>query len=85
MVVDAFYASPALLILALAAYTTVVRDTFSAAAGFLAYGLLLTIAWVQLHAVDVALTESAIGAGLTSAPARTRVVAAPLDRGRGTR
>jgi len=66
MVVDAFYASPALLILALAVYTTVVRDTFSAAAGFLAYGLLLTIAWVQLHAVDVALTESAIGAGLTS-------------------
>ena len=27
---------------------------------------MLTIAWVQLHAVDVALTEAAIGAGLTS-------------------
>lgn len=66
MIVDAFYAAPAFLILGLAVYTTVVRSTFAAAAGFLAYGLLLTIAWVQLHAVDVALTESAIGAGLTS-------------------
>jgi multisubunit Na+/H+ antiporter MnhB subunit len=64
--IDAFYAAPALLILALAMYATLVRDTFSACAGFLAYGLLLTIAWVQLGAVDVALTESAIGAGLTS-------------------
>ena len=43
MIVDAFYAAPALLIFALAVYTTVVRDTFSAAVGFLAYGLLLTI------------------------------------------
>lgn len=66
MIVDAFYAAPAVLIVALAVYTTVVRSTFAASSGFLAYGLLLTIAWVQLHAVDVALTESAIGAGLTS-------------------
>lgn len=66
MIVDAFYAAPAVLILALAVYTTVVRGTFAASVGFLAYGLLLTITWVQLHAVDVALTEAAIGAGLTS-------------------
>ncbi len=65
MIVDAFYAAPALLILALAAYTTLVRDTFPATVGYLAYGLLLTVAWVQLHGVDVALTEAAIGGGLT--------------------
>jgi multisubunit Na+/H+ antiporter MnhB subunit len=65
MILDAFYAAPALLILALGIYTTVVRETFSATVGFLAYGLLLTVAWVQLHGVDVALTEAAIGGGLT--------------------
>jgi multisubunit Na+/H+ antiporter MnhB subunit len=65
MIVDAFYAAPALLILALGIYTTVVRDTFPATVGFLVYGLLLTVAWVQLHGVDVALTEAAIGGGLT--------------------
>lgn len=65
MIVAAFYAAPALLILALGVYTTFVRDTFPATVGFLAYGLLLTIAWVQLHGVDVALTEAAIGGGLT--------------------
>ncbi len=65
MIVEAFYAAPALLILALGVYTTFVRDTFPATVGFLAYGLLLTVAWVQLHGVDVALTEAAIGGGLT--------------------
>lgn len=65
MIVDAFYAAPALLILALGVYTTFVRATFPATVGFLAYGLLLTVAWVQLHGVDVALTEAAIGGGLT--------------------
>jgi len=65
MIVDAFYAAPALLILGLGIYTTVVRDTFPAIVGYIAYGLLLTVAWVQLHGVDVALTESAIGGGLT--------------------
>jgi multisubunit Na+/H+ antiporter MnhB subunit len=65
MIVDAFYAAPALLILALGIYTTAVRDTFPATVGYLVYGLLLTVAWVQLHGVDVALTEAAIGGGLT--------------------
>jgi multisubunit Na+/H+ antiporter MnhB subunit len=76
--IDAFYAAPALLILALGIYTTVVRETFPAVVGYIAYGLLLTLAWVQLHGVDVALTESAIGGGLTGmlllrASARLRV------------
>ena len=82
MIIDAFYAAPALLILALGVYTTIVRDTFPATVGYLAYGLLLTVAWVQLHGVDVALTEAAIGGGLTSlllvrASARLRATEVP--------
>jgi multisubunit Na+/H+ antiporter MnhB subunit len=65
MIVDAFHAVPALLILALGVYATAVRDTFPATVGYLAYGLLLTVAWVQLGGVDIALTEAAIGGGLT--------------------
>ena len=33
--------------------------------GFVAYGLLLALVWVRLDAVDVALTEAAIGGGLS--------------------
>jgi multisubunit Na+/H+ antiporter MnhB subunit len=65
MIIDAFHAATALLILALGVYTTVVRETFPATVGYLAYGLLLTVAWVQLRGVDIALTEAAIGGGLT--------------------
>jgi len=64
-VIDAFYVAPALLILALGIYTIFARSTFAATVGFLAYGLLLTVVWVQLRGVDVALTEAAIGGGLT--------------------
>ncbi|HTQ00047.1 MAG TPA: hydrogenase subunit MbhD domain-containing protein [Casimicrobiaceae bacterium] len=63
--IELFYAAPALLILALGVYATFARDAFAACAGYLAYGLLLTVAWVQLGGVDVALTEAAIGGGLT--------------------
>ena len=57
----------ALLIVSLAVWTVFARDTFAAAVGFIAFGLLLTLVWVQLHGVDVALTEAAIGGGLTGA------------------
>jgi multisubunit Na+/H+ antiporter MnhB subunit len=83
MMLDAFYVVPALLILALGVYTIVARDTFAATVGFLAYGLLLTVAWVQLRGVDIALTEAAIGGGLTGlllvrASARLRVTEAAV-------
>jgi multisubunit Na+/H+ antiporter MnhB subunit len=55
----------AALILALALWTIVAREAFAAVVGFIAFGLLLTLVWVQLHGVDVALTEAAIGGGLT--------------------
>ena len=41
-------AALALLVLGLAIWITVVRVTYSAAVGFVAYGLLLTIIWVRL-------------------------------------
>ena len=41
--------------------------TFAAVVGFVAYGLLLALVWVRLAAVDVALTEAAVGSGVTGA------------------
>ncbi|WP_266182301.1 hydrogenase subunit MbhD domain-containing protein [Dyella humicola] len=64
---DALHLALIALLLALAFWTVVARETFAAVAGFVSYGLLLTLAWVALSAVDVALTEAAIGAGLTGA------------------
>jgi len=55
----------ALLLVAIAAWALVSRLTFAAIAGFIAYGLLLALLWVRLQAPDVALTEAAIGGGLT--------------------
>ena len=54
-----------LLILGIGASTIAARDAFAAVIGFVVYGLLLSIAWVRLSAVDVALTEAAIGGGMT--------------------
>lgn len=57
----------ALLLLALALWSVLARDAFVAVAGFVAYGLLLSLVWVRLAGIDVALTEAAIGGGLTGA------------------
>ena len=43
------------------------RDLFKATVLFVAFGLLMALAWVRLDAPDVALAEAAIGAGLTGA------------------
>jgi len=61
----AFDAGLAVLVLGVAAWTIAARDTFAAVVGFVAYGLLLALVWVRLAAPDVALTEAAIGSGLT--------------------
>ncbi len=55
----------AAIVLGLAAWTIAARETFSAVVGYVAYGLLLAIVWVRLYAPDVALTEAAIGSGVT--------------------
>jgi len=42
-------------------------DLFKAIVLFIAFGLVMALAWVRLNAPDVALAEAAIGAGLTGA------------------
>ena len=54
----------AAVVLGLGFWTIAVRETYSATVGFVAYGLLVALIWARLDAVDVALTEAAIGGGL---------------------
>lgn len=41
------------------------RDLFTSIVLFIAFGLLVALAWARLDAPDIALAEAAIGAGLT--------------------
>ena len=43
------------------------EDLFRAVVLFIAFGLLMALAWVRLEAPDIALAEAAIGAGLSGA------------------
>jgi uncharacterized MnhB-related membrane protein len=43
------------------------RDLFKAVVLFIAFGLLMSMAWVRLQAPDIAMAEAAIGTGLTGA------------------
>jgi len=54
-----------LLWLAFRALTS--EDLFKGIVLFIAFGLLMALAWVRLNAPDIALAEAAIGAGLTGA------------------
>lgn len=54
-----------LLLLALAWGALMRVDPYLAVSLFIAFGALLAVAWVRLGAPDVAMTEAAIGAGLT--------------------
>jgi multisubunit Na+/H+ antiporter MnhB subunit len=60
-------AALALLVLGLAIWTVAAGQAFAAVVGFVAYGLLLALVWVRIAAVDVALTEAAVGSGVTGA------------------
>lgn len=62
LVIDAVLAAG---LIALALHVVSVRDGRGAILAFIAFGLLLGIGWARLAAVDVALTEAAIGGGLT--------------------
>jgi multisubunit Na+/H+ antiporter MnhB subunit len=55
----------AVLVVAVAAWTISARDLFASVVGYVAYGLLLALVWVRLYAPDVALTEAAVGGGVT--------------------
>lgn len=61
----AFEVGLAALVLGVAVWTLSMRQTFAAVVAFVVYGLTLTLVWVRLSALDVALTEAAIGSGLT--------------------
>ena len=71
----------ALLVLAVAVWTVAAGPAFSAVVGFVTFGLLLSLVWVRLAAVDVALTEAAIGSGVTGV---LFIGAAARLRGAGT-
>jgi multisubunit Na+/H+ antiporter MnhB subunit len=81
----AFDAILAATVLGVASWTIATRETFAAVVGFVAYGLLVALIWVRLAAPDVAMTEAAIGGGVTGvlllgAAARLRHLAvAPAD------
>lgn len=53
------------LILTTAVAANLGAQVFRSVVFFIVYGLLVAVAWVRLGAVDVALAEGAIGAGLT--------------------
>jgi multisubunit Na+/H+ antiporter MnhB subunit len=53
------------LLLVVATWCIAARQAFTAVVAFVVYGFLMAIVWVELSAVDVALTEAAIGSGLT--------------------
>ncbi len=61
----AFDALLCLLLVAAAAGAVGGRGLFTAVVFFIVYGLFVAVAWARLGAVDVALAEAAIGAGLT--------------------
>jgi uncharacterized MnhB-related membrane protein len=65
MIVQTLDIGLAALVLTLAGWTVLAHATFPAVVSYVAYGLLLSVIWVRLFAVDVALTEAAIGGGVT--------------------
>jgi multisubunit Na+/H+ antiporter MnhB subunit len=74
----------AALVLGVALWSLLVRDAVSSVIAFIVYGLLLSLVWVRLAAVDVAMTEAAIGggaAGILILRAATRLRPAPSSAG----
>ena len=63
----AFDATLGCTLLWLAWRTLASEDLFKGIVLFIAFGLLMALAWVRLDAPDIALAEAAIGAGLTGA------------------
>jgi multisubunit Na+/H+ antiporter MnhB subunit len=55
----------ALLIVGVAVWIIAARDLFASVVSYVAYGLLLAFVWIRLYAPDVALTEAAVGGGVT--------------------
>ncbi|MEP9368030.1 MnhB domain-containing protein [Xanthobacter sp. VNH20] len=76
LVLDSFLG---VLALALALRVLLAREALAAAIGFVGLGLVLALLWVRLDAADVALTEAAIGSGVTGLVLlRTAAAAKPV-------
>lgn len=54
-------------VLIIAASMFLVKNSFTAIVLFISLGLVISICWIRLNAIDVAIAEAAIGAGLTGA------------------
>lgn len=67
------------LLIAVAIATITMRSAFAAVVGIVAYGLVDALAWTRLEAVDVAVTEAAVGSlvGVLMLGAATRLGTAP--------
>ncbi len=52
-------------LLGLAVRILVDRDLIRSVILFIAFGLMMSLAWVRLDAPDIALAEAAVGAGIT--------------------
>jgi uncharacterized MnhB-related membrane protein len=74
----------ALLLLWLAWRTLSTPALFRAVVLFIAFGLVLALVWGRLYAVDVALAEMAIGAGVTGALLLAALARLEPPIGRGT-
>jgi multisubunit Na+/H+ antiporter MnhB subunit len=55
----------ALFVVGVAVWTIAAKDLLASVVGYVAYGLLLAFVWIRLYAPDVALTEAAVGSGVT--------------------
>ncbi len=55
------------LVVICAAAAITVRDLFSATVLFGAFSFLMAMLWAEMGAVDVAFTEAAVGAGVSTA------------------
>jgi multisubunit Na+/H+ antiporter MnhB subunit len=53
------------LVISVAMVAIVTRDNYGAIIAFVTYGLLLGLVWFRIGAPDVALTEAAVGSGIT--------------------
>ena len=75
----------AMLVIGVAVWTIVARDLFVAVVAYAVYGLFLALVWIRMYAPDVALTEAAVGGGVTgvllvAAGKRLDISAIDIDR-----
>lgn len=55
-----------LLVTALAVAAVVVKDLLEATVIFAGFSFLMAVIWVEMNSVDVAFTEAAVGAGIST-------------------